>query len=84
MKNSFISLVCAAALFFTFTLAYTGSVYAQNQNQTSASNAQNETMATITDKPQTTIANQTAYGSVSNPTTRKPDIYTATWKFIKP
>jgi archaellum component FlaF (FlaF/FlaG flagellin family) len=59
MKNSFISLVCAAALFFTFTLAYTGSVYAQNQNQTSASNAQNETMATITDKPQTTIANQT-------------------------
>ena len=34
-------------------------VYAQNQNQTSASNAQNETMATITDKPQTTIANQT-------------------------
>ncbi len=57
MKNSFISLVCAVALFFT--LAYTGSVYAQNQNQTSASNAQNETMATITDKPQTTIANQT-------------------------
>jgi hypothetical protein len=57
MKNSFISLVCAAALFFT--LAYTGSVYAQNQNQTSASNTQNETMATITDKPQTTIANQT-------------------------
>ena len=57
MKNSFISLVCAAALFFT--LAYTGSVYAQNQNQTSASNAQNETMATITDKPQTTIANLT-------------------------
>jgi archaellum component FlaF (FlaF/FlaG flagellin family) len=59
MKNSFISLVCAAALFFTFTLAYTGSVYAQNQNQTSASNAQNETIATITDQPQTTIANQT-------------------------
>ena len=59
MKNSFISLVCAAALFFTFTLAYTGSVYAQNQNQTSASNAQNETIATITDKPQTTIVNQT-------------------------
>jgi hypothetical protein len=57
MKNSFISLVCAAALFFT--LAYTGSVYAQNQNQTSASNTQNKTMATITDKPQTTIANQT-------------------------
>ena len=56
MKNTFIILVCTAALFFT--LAYTGSVYAQNQNQTTAS-SQNETMATITDKPQTTIANQT-------------------------
>lgn len=56
MKNTFIILVCTAALFFT--LAYTGSVYAQNQNQTTAS-SQNETMATITDEPQTTIANQT-------------------------
>ena len=56
MKNTFIILVCTAALFFT--LAYTGSVYAQNPNQTTAS-SQNETMATITDKPQTTIANQT-------------------------
>src|SRR4029078_9155149 len=56
MKNAFIILLCTAALFFT--MAYTGSVYAQNQNQTSAS-SQNETMATITDKPQTTIANQT-------------------------
>ncbi|WP_458718659.1 hypothetical protein [Candidatus Nitrosocosmicus sp. R] len=56
MKNTFIILVCTATLFFT--LAYTGSVYAQNQNQTTAS-SQNETMATITDKPQTTIANQT-------------------------
>ena len=34
-------------------------VNAQNQNQTSAPNSQNETMATITDNPQTTIANQT-------------------------
>ena len=56
MKNTFFILVCAAAVLFT--LAYTGTVYAQNQNQTTAS-SQNETMATITDKPQTTIANQT-------------------------
>jgi len=57
MKNTFIILVCTAALFFT--LAYTGSAYAQNQNQTLTPNSQNDTMATITDKPQTTIANQT-------------------------
>jgi len=56
MNNSFILLLCSVALFFT--LAYTGSVYAQNPNQTAAS-SQNETMATITEKPQTTIANQT-------------------------
>ena len=56
MKNTFIILLCTAALFFT--MAYTGSVFAQNQNQTTAS-SQNETMATLTDKPQTTIANQT-------------------------
>jgi len=56
MKNTFIILVCTAALLFT--LAYTGTVYAQNQNQTNAT-SQNETMATITEKPQTTIANQT-------------------------
>ena len=56
MKNTFIILVCAAAVLFT--LAYTGTVYAQNQNQTNAT-SQNETMATITEKPQTTIANQT-------------------------
>ena len=57
MKNTFIILVCTAALFFTW--AYTGSVSAQNQNQTLTPNSQNDTMATITDKPQTTIANQT-------------------------
>ena len=56
MKNTFIILLCTAALFFT--MAYTGSVFAQNQNQTTAS-SQNETIATLTDKPQTTIANQT-------------------------
>ena len=56
MNNTFILLLCSVALFFT--LAYTGSVYAQNPNQTAAS-SQNETMATLTDKPQTTIANQT-------------------------
>ncbi len=56
MKNTFIILVGTAALLFT--LAYTGTVYAQNQNQTNAT-SQNETMATITEKPQTTIANQT-------------------------
>ena len=57
MKNTFIILVCTAALIFT--LAHTGSVSAQNQNQTLTPNSQNDTMATITDKPQTTIANQT-------------------------
>jgi len=56
MKNTFFILVCVAAVLFT--LAYTGTVYAQNQNQTNAT-SQNETMATITEKPQTTIANQT-------------------------
>ena len=56
MKNTFFILVCTAAVLFT--LAYTGTVYAQNQNQTNAT-SQNETMATITEKPQTTIANQT-------------------------
>jgi hypothetical protein len=56
MKNPFFILVCTAAVLFT--LAYTGTVYAQNQNQTNAT-SQNETMATITEKPQTTIANQT-------------------------
>jgi hypothetical protein len=57
MKNTFIILVCTAALIFTLT--YTGSVSGQNQNQTLTPNSQNDTMATITNKPQTTIANQT-------------------------
>ena len=54
MKNTFFILVCAAAVLFTS--AYTGTVYAQNQTNATS---QNETMATITEKPQTTIANQT-------------------------
>ena len=60
MISSGIVILCVIALFVS--LAYTGSVYAQNQtqNQTSPQSAsQNETMATITDKPQTVIANQT-------------------------
>jgi len=59
MKFTSILLVCTAALFFT--LAYTGtSVYSQNQNQSQTNaTSQNDTMATITDNPQTTIANQT-------------------------
>jgi len=67
MKNTSILLVCTAALFFT--LAYTGtSVYAQNQSQTNAS-VQNDTMATITDNPQTTIANQTTIPAVQTTVT---------------
>ena len=60
MTSSNILVLCVIALFVS--LAYTGSVYAQNQtqNQTSPQFAsQNETMATVTDKPQTLIANQT-------------------------
>jgi hypothetical protein len=60
MISSSILIICVIALFVS--LAYTGSVYAQNQtqNQTSPqSSSQNETMATVTDKPQTLIANQT-------------------------
>ena len=60
MISSNILIICVIALFVS--LAYTGSVYAQNQtqNQTSPqSSSQNETMATVTDKPQTLIANQT-------------------------
>ncbi len=67
MKNTFIILVCTAALIFT--LAYTGSVSAQNQNQTLTPNSQNDTMATITDKPQTTIANQTTIPAVQTTVT---------------
>ena len=60
MISSSILIICVIALFVS--LAYTGSVYAQNQtqNQTSPqSSSQNETMATVTDKPQTVLANQT-------------------------
>ncbi|HSA74620.1 MAG TPA: hypothetical protein VLE21_00350, partial [Candidatus Nitrosocosmicus sp.] len=54
MINNYIIIVCAIAVFGTF--AYTGVVYAQNQTQ---NQPQNQSMATITDKPQTVIANQT-------------------------
>jgi hypothetical protein len=59
MKNTLILLFFSIAI--VVAIANTGSVYAQNQtqNQTSASNPQNDTMATITDKPNTIIANQT-------------------------
>jgi hypothetical protein len=43
------------------------SVKAQNQNQTSTPNSQNDTMATITDNPQTTTANQTTIPQQSKP-----------------
>ncbi len=60
MIRSSILTLCAIALFAS--LVFTGVVYAQNQtqNQTSSQAAsQNQTMATVTDKPQTVIANQT-------------------------
>ena len=56
------SIVTLCAIAFFASLVFTGIVYAQNQtqNQTSSQAAsQNETMATVTDKPQTVIANQT-------------------------
>jgi len=60
MISSSILIICVIALFVS--LAYTGSVYAQNQTQNQSSpqsSSQNETMATVTDKPQTVLANQT-------------------------
>ena len=62
MIRSSILTLCAIAFFAS--LVFTGVVYAQNQNQTqnqtsSQAASQNETMATVTDKPQTVIANQT-------------------------
>jgi archaellum component FlaF (FlaF/FlaG flagellin family) len=60
MIRSSIVTLCATAFFAS--LVFTGIVYAQNQtqNQTSSQAAsQNETMATVTDKPQTVISNQT-------------------------
>ncbi|TVP41007.1 hypothetical protein [Candidatus Nitrosocosmicus arcticus] len=59
MKYTFIFLLSFA---FLFAYACIGSVYAQNQSQSqnnTSKSSQNETMATITDKPQTTIVNQT-------------------------
>ena len=56
MISSSIFTLCIIALFVS--VVYTGSVYAQNQTQNQSS-SQNETMATVTDKPQTVLANQT-------------------------
>ncbi|HYF99403.1 MAG TPA: hypothetical protein VD815_04870 [Candidatus Saccharimonadales bacterium] len=56
MISSSIFTLCIIALFIS--VVYTGSVYAQNQTQNQSS-SQNETMAIVTDKPQTVLANQT-------------------------
>ena len=56
MISSKLLILCVVALFVS--LVYTGSVYAQNQTQNQSS-SQNETMATVTDRPQSVIANQT-------------------------
>src|SRR3712207_204994 len=56
MISSNIFTLCIIALFVS--IAYTGSVYAQNQTQNQSS-SQNDTMVTVTDKPQTVLANQT-------------------------
>jgi hypothetical protein len=58
MKNAFVFLVSFAVL---LSFASIGSAIAQNQsqNQSSSSLPENQTMATLTDSPQTIIANQT-------------------------
>ena len=99
MKNTLILLFFSIAI--VVATANTGSIYAQNQtqNQTSASNPQNDTMATITDKPNTIIANQTtipaeqttvtvnqttnSIDQISTSTTRESDINSSNWKLIK-
>jgi predicted PurR-regulated permease PerM len=56
MISSKLLILCVVALFVS--LVYTGSVYAQIQTQNQSS-SQNETMATVTDRPQSVVANQT-------------------------
>ena len=59
MKNTFIFLIFSALL---LSFASIGSVIAQNQSQNQSSSGavpENQTMATISDSPQTIIANQT-------------------------
>lgn len=60
MKSTFTFLIAAA---FIISFVGVGSVFAQNQsqsqNQSSLTVPKNQTMATISDSPQTVIANQT-------------------------
>lgn len=60
MKSTFTFLIAAA---FIISFVGVGSVFAQNQsqsqNQSSLDVPKNQTMATISDNPQTVIANQT-------------------------
>jgi hypothetical protein len=62
MKNTYIFLISFAFLVSSLSV---GSVIAQNQNQSQSTNQssstapENQTMATISDSPQTIIANQT-------------------------
>jgi hypothetical protein len=60
MKSTFTFLIAAA---FIVSFVGMGSVFAQNQsqsqNQSSSKIPENQTMATISDSPQTIIANQT-------------------------
>lgn len=60
LSNKFMIFLIAVGLAIVPAISMNSinSVNAQNQNQTTAS-SQNETMATITEKPQTTLANQT-------------------------
>ena len=60
MKNTFTFMIAAA---FIISSAGMGSVFAQNQsqsqNQSSSMMPENQTMATVSDSPQTILANQT-------------------------
>lgn len=60
MKNTFTFMIAAA---FIISYVGMGSVFAQNQsqsqNQSSSMIPENQTMATVSDSPQTVLANQT-------------------------
>lgn len=60
MKNTFTFMIAVA---FIISYAGMGSVFAQNQsqgqNQSSSMTPENQTMATVSDSPQTVLANQT-------------------------
>ena len=70
MKNAFIFLIFAALLIPSVSV---GSAIAQNQsqsqNQSSATLPENQTMATVSDSPQTIIANQTTVPAVQTTVT---------------